>query len=141
MNRSDSNENAEHMSICFQTCLVVLGGGTSIRKQTWPEVPDERGAQKMLKKQFHISLVAFFAVGLILMGSAMHAVAQNTLKIGAIWGLSGPGSQIQIVMRDAAILATEWINSKGGITVGGEKYKIELLIDTRHRCPTMDQAG
>jgi branched-chain amino acid transport system substrate-binding protein len=83
----------------------------------------------MLKKQFHISLVAFFAVGLILMGSAMHAVAQNTLKIGAIWGLSGPGSQIQIVMRDAAVLATEWINSKGGITVGGEKYKIELLIE------------
>jgi branched-chain amino acid transport system substrate-binding protein len=57
------------------------------------------------------------------------AGAEDILKIGAIWGLSGPGSQVQAVMRDAAVLAVEWINNKGGIEVGGRKYKIELIVE------------
>lgn len=82
----------------------------------------------MSRRQLLIYLVVLFIGGFIFMGSAIHAVAENTLKIGAIWGLSGPGSQLQVVQRDAAIFAKDWINSKGGITVGGQKYRIEPLV-------------
>jgi branched-chain amino acid transport system substrate-binding protein len=72
---------------------------------------------------------------LILFGFAFHpaqtscAAQDFTLKIGAIWTLSGPGSQLQVIMRDAGLLAAEWINGKGGIAVGGQKYKIEVIVE------------
>lgn len=53
----------------------------------------------------------------------------KTLKIGAIHTLTGPGSEAEILMRDGAVLAMEWINEKGGITIKGEKYLIELIIE------------
>jgi branched-chain amino acid transport system substrate-binding protein len=65
----------------------------------------------------------------MLIGAATPATAAETLKIGSIWGLSGPGSQLGVVCRDAAVLCAEWINSKGGITVGGKKYDIQLLVE------------
>jgi branched-chain amino acid transport system substrate-binding protein len=83
----------------------------------------------MSKKRLHIPFVILFFGVFVFIASQISAVAENTLKIGAIWGLSGPGSQLQVVQRDAAVLAAEWINSKGGITVGGQKYKIELLVE------------
>jgi len=64
------------------------------------------------------------------------AAAQETLKIGSIWGLSGPLSQLGVVCRDGAVLAAEWINGKGGITVQGKKYKIELVVeDNKNTAP------
>jgi len=83
----------------------------------------------MSKKRLHISLVILFFGGFVFMASQTSAVAENTLKIGAIWGLSGPGSHLQVIQRDAAVLATEWINSKGGIKVRGKSYKIELVVE------------
>jgi branched-chain amino acid transport system substrate-binding protein len=62
-------------------------------------------------------------------GAIGNATAAEKLRIGAIWGLSGPGSQLQVIMRDAAVLATEWLNDKGGIKIGGQQYDIELLIE------------
>jgi branched-chain amino acid transport system substrate-binding protein len=65
--------------------------------------------------------------GLIFMSGVTSAA--DTVRIGAIWGLSGPGSQLQAILRDGAVLATEWINGKGGITVAGRQYMVELLIE------------
>jgi branched-chain amino acid transport system substrate-binding protein len=53
----------------------------------------------------------------------------KTLQIGLIYSLTGEGSEVEIIMKDAALLARDWINNKGGITVGGEKYQIELVIE------------
>ena len=55
--------------------------------------------------------------------------ASKTLKIGAIFSLSGFGSEAEILMRDGAVMCQEWINEKGGLTVNGERYLIELLIE------------
>ncbi len=75
-------------------------------------------------------LCMVLAMGIVVFtGTAMPAAGADTLRIGSIWGLSGPGSQLGVVCRDAAVLAAEWINGKGGITVGGKKYTIELLIE------------
>lgn len=80
------------------------------------------GKKVLLCMVLAVSTVVFF-------GAAIPAASAETLKIGSIWGLSGPGSQLGVVCKDAAVLATEWINGKGGITVGGKKYNIELLIE------------
>lgn len=62
-------------------------------------------------------------------GASPDAVRAETLQIGSIWGLSGPGSQVQVIMRDAALMAVEWLNKKGGIEVQGKKYTLELIIE------------
>ncbi|MBN1225869.1 MAG: ABC transporter substrate-binding protein [Deltaproteobacteria bacterium] len=88
----------------------------------------------MFKKQIFISMVAVLLV--IFMGLSSPSAAQETLKIGSIWGLSGPYSQLGVVCRDGALLAAEWINAKGGITVKGKKYKIELVVeDNKNTAP------
>jgi branched-chain amino acid transport system substrate-binding protein len=88
-----------------------------------------RRGYRMFKKQMFIFLVAVVASTFITMGWVTPSTAADTVKIGSIWGLSGPGSQLGVVCKDAAVLAVEWINGKGGITVQGKKYKIELVIE------------
>jgi branched-chain amino acid transport system substrate-binding protein len=84
----------------------------------------------MLKKRLCIFLVALIAAGsLIIMGSAVPAVAAKTLKIGVIHSLSGFGSEVETVMRNGEVLCQEWINEKGGITIKGEKYLIDLIVE------------
>jgi branched-chain amino acid transport system substrate-binding protein len=53
----------------------------------------------------------------------------KTLKIGVIHSLTGLGSEAEVPMRDAEVLCQEWINEKGGITINGEKYLIELIVE------------
>jgi len=39
-------------------------------------------------------------------------------------------------LKSKEVLAAEWINGKGGITVQGKKYKIELLVeDNKNTAP------
>ena len=83
----------------------------------------------MSKKRFRVSLAAGLLGFLFILSTATGALAADTIKFGAIWGLSGPGSQMQVIMRDAALLAVEWINQKGGLTVGGKQYNLELLVE------------
>ena len=90
----------------------------------------------MMKKIVLIRLVNLFLFVLILVSSAETASGADTLKIGAIWGLTGPGSTVQIVKKDGSLTAMHWINSKGGITVGGKKYQIEVLVEDNKNSPT-----
>lgn len=56
----------------------------------------------------------------------------TTVKIGAIEPLSGSGAEYGTRSKQGYVLAMEEINEKGGITVNGRKYKIELILyDTR----------
>lgn len=87
----------------------------------------------MKKKKLLVKVgVSFFALTLFaticLMGFTDESDAK-TLKIGAVWGLTGPGSEIQIIMSQGEELCRDWINAKGGVTVKGEKYQIELITE------------
>jgi branched-chain amino acid transport system substrate-binding protein len=53
----------------------------------------------------------------------------QTLTIGAVWGLTGPGADISRIMRMGEDLCKDWINSNGGITVNGQQYLIELIVE------------
>ena len=90
----------------------------------------------MFKKRNFIYSATVFAGVLLCLGWASPSASQETLKIGSIWGLSGPLSQLGVVCRDGAVLAADWINSKGGITIQGKKYKIDLVVeDNKNSAP------
>jgi branched-chain amino acid transport system substrate-binding protein len=54
------------------------------------------------------------------------------LKLGVLATLSGAGTAWGIAMQGAAELAAEDVNSKGGLEVGGKKYKVEVVAYDDH---------
>lgn len=65
------------------------------------------------------------AVSLLCIAGA--ASAQEELKIGAIVTLSGAGAAWGQGMLYAAELAADDVNDKGGLEVGGKKYKVKVV--------------
>ncbi|MBV6271338.1 ABC transporter substrate-binding protein [Alcaligenaceae bacterium CGII-47] len=55
------------------------------------------------------------------------ALAQDTLKLGALVTLSGPGAAWGLAMKNGAELAADEVNAKGGLEVDGKKYKVEIV--------------
>jgi branched-chain amino acid transport system substrate-binding protein len=53
----------------------------------------------------------------------------KTLKLGMIAALTGPYSSSELFQYGGAQLATEWMNEKGGITIDGQKYLIECVVE------------
>nr|WP_319016857.1 ABC transporter substrate-binding protein [Diaphorobacter aerolatus] len=62
-----------------------------------------------------------------LMCLAGSAFAQEELKIGAIVTLSGAGAAWGQAMLYATELAADDVNAKGGLDVGGKKYKVKVV--------------
>jgi len=58
---------------------------------------------------------------------AAPAPAPQTLNIGAVWGMTGPFSAGELLMVKGEAICKDWINSKGGITVKGQKYLINMI--------------
>jgi branched-chain amino acid transport system substrate-binding protein len=71
-------------------------------------------------------LVAFAGVGLLLHSGDAWAQAK-TLKIGELAGLTGGIAPYGSQLHNARLLAIEEINKKGGITVGGVRYTLEMI--------------
>jgi branched-chain amino acid transport system substrate-binding protein len=57
------------------------------------------------------------------------AAEQKTLKIGGLFCLTGFGSSAETYIAEGAKLAEQWINEQGGLTIKGEKYKVELVME------------
>ena len=53
----------------------------------------------------------------------------KTLKVGGLFCLTGFGSSAETYIAQGAKLSEEWINEKGGLTIKGEKYKVELVME------------
>jgi branched-chain amino acid transport system substrate-binding protein len=68
-----------------------------------------------------IAAVACAAAGLL---GAPVASAQDTLKIGIIATLSGPGASSGLAVQRGAQIAFDEINASGGLVVGGKPLKI-----------------
>ncbi len=89
-----------------------------------------------MARRLCVSLACLFVGALWLSFMPTSSAAEETLKIGSIWGLSGPMSQLGVVCRDGALLAVDWINATGGIAVQGKKYKVQLLVeDNKNTAP------
>jgi len=83
---------------------------------------------KRLKLPILVSL-ALTLVALPLMAPHAEAAAK-ILKIGTIFPLTGPAAPgMGPEATDGVRLAADWVNDKGGITVKGEKYRIEIVAE------------
>lgn len=67
------------------------------------------------------------AAALLASVATTSALAQEELKIGALVTLSGPGAAWGEGMMRAAELAAEDVNAKGGLEVGGKKYRVTVV--------------
>ena len=66
--------------------------------------------------------------GLFLLTFAGASLAQDTLKVGAMFSQTGAGSAVGKIQVEAVKLAVKEVNEKGGITVGGKKMKVEAVL-------------
>ena len=55
------------------------------------------------------------------------AIAADTITIGAIMGLTGPGATFGVPGKVAGEILAEEVNAKGGLDVGGKKYQIKII--------------
>ena len=53
----------------------------------------------------------------------------KTVRIGGLYCLTGFGSSAETYIAQGAELAEQWINDNGGLTINGEKFKVELVIE------------
>ena len=78
-------------------------------------------------------IVCVVAVMVLMQGMVLAADKPKTIRIGFLTGLTGFASDSERVHLQGGELARDWINEKGGITIKGEKYMIEL-VPGDHKC-------
>jgi branched-chain amino acid transport system substrate-binding protein len=61
--------------------------------------------------------------------------AQKELKIGGVYGLSGPGSESFSRIYDGVKAAAGWINDKGGLTIKGDKHLLKVIGEDSKMSP------
>jgi len=85
----------------------------------------------MSRKKIEVILCVVGFVGLFIFTSAWGA---DVIKIGYSGPLSGGAAKYGKNCEAGMIMAAEEINAKGGITVGGKKFKIEVVsLDDRYK--------
>src|SRR5512147_1840182 len=56
------------------------------------------------------------------------ALAQDKIKVGVMFSMTGAGSAIGKIQLDGAKLAIKELNDAGGVSIGGKKVKVEAVI-------------
>lgn len=82
----------------------------------------------------HVTLV-WHAVMLVLLGFSFEAVAQ-TIKVGAVVPLTGRYAAGGAQNKAGYEIAVEQINAAGGVSVGGKKMRLELIMLDDESDPT-----
>lgn len=83
--------------------------------------------------------IGFFALlGLIVVVSAAqvaYAQEAKTLKIGAVFALTGPAAPGIKEALEGVQGAADWVNKKGGIKIKGQPYLIEVIPEDNKSAP------
>ncbi len=66
-------------------------------------------------------------LALTLLGLSTQTLAADTIKIALTGPFTGGSAPMGVSMRDGAKLAIAEINAAGGITIGGKKFKIDVI--------------
>jgi branched-chain amino acid transport system substrate-binding protein len=61
--------------------------------------------------------------------ATLPGAASAQVKIGFLAPLTGPQAEAGIALRQGALLAMEEINARGGVTVGGKKQTLQILVE------------
>ena len=69
----------------------------------------------------------------LLVGAGSASAEDNVIKIGVLGVMSGPAASWGLVNKYCAETTAQWMNEKGGVEIGGKKYKIEIVsIDDKN---------
>lgn len=79
-----------------------------------------------MKKRMFFSVAV--VLGLFLFSSFGISWSADTVKVGAMFSLTGAGSAVGKIQVEVVKLAVKEVNDKGGLTIGGKKMKIEAVI-------------
>ena len=74
-----------------------------------------------------LSLILCATLVLVVSGPSEVRAADNVIKFGVSTPLSGPAAPWGIPHKQAMELVFDEINEKGGLEVGGKKYKLEVV--------------
>ncbi|MEY4138546.1 MAG: hypothetical protein RLZZ371_728 [Pseudomonadota bacterium] len=91
--------------------------------------------QKFLKTTLTAKLpklAATLALGLGLAGGMLTSASAETLKIGVIGPLTGPGAPWGLAMAEGAKILARDYNAKGGLQIGGKNYQVEIVAYDDH---------
>ena len=75
-----------------------------------------------------VNVVAILLVGLMFMIPQSNVKAEDVVKIGAVYPLSGGVAEASSWVVEGIKMAEEEINAKGGIPVGDKKMKLEVVL-------------
>ncbi len=81
------------------------------------------------------SLLVLVLGFLVVLSFSAPAFAADTINLGVIYAMTGKGSALGTKQMDAAKLAVEEINAKGGADFGGKKVKIEAVYQDTETAP------
>src|SRR5499433_3848901 len=74
-----------------------------------------------------LGLVLCAITVLVISGPSQIKAADNVIKFGISTPLSGPAAPWGIPHKQAMELVFDEVNEKGGLEVGGKKYKLEVV--------------
>src|SRR5208337_1810705 len=75
------------------------------------------------------------SLALLIAGLLGVAQAQDVVRIGVTAPLSGPPAQSGLALRQGMTMVMDEWNAKGGLTIDGKRYKIELLFEDTQDSP------
>jgi len=82
---------------------------------------------KRLGRGFWGVIFITVAIGVFCIPCLSFSSPDKVLTIGAIFPLSGRGATWGLAAQKAIIIKQKDVNARGGLNVGGEKYKLEIL--------------
>jgi branched-chain amino acid transport system substrate-binding protein len=71
--------------------------------------------------------VVGFTIFLFLVNGAMSAEPSKVLKIGSAMPISGPQATVGLAWARGYDIFADWINGKDGLTIGKEKFRIQMI--------------
>ncbi|MCX5905907.1 MAG: ABC transporter substrate-binding protein [Deltaproteobacteria bacterium] len=95
---------------------------------------------RSFSNQKMFSVFLFCAIFLLATGMGLAAAAEKTAKVGFLHDVTGPYATYGVPMRDAMNWAVEEINKKG-FEVGGQKYKLEVIVYDSASKPEVEGPG
>jgi len=88
--------------------------------------------KKIFKSTLILVMVMAFVAGFFM---SSPAAAEDTIKMGIIYAMTGKGSALGTKQMDSAKLAINEINGAGGANFGGKKVKIEAIYQDTETKP------
>jgi len=121
-----------NLLICLSISIAMLASVSACTQSTTQSTttaPKTQSTTAALTTQSTTKAVQSTTVAPTTQSTTTAAASTKTLKIGGIYTLSGEGAGTELFSRDGAVLGASWVNDNGGVTINGEKYQIELVIE------------